>query len=118
MDASLLAISSATMAGSVSTGSNAWAGSGPPLVFLHGAMGLTWDPFLDALVLGEAGGRIARLDQDATHAEVSYFVIQRLGIALQCMLACSVNAQERRGQKSEHRAHENDAAAPCRPHVR
>ena len=24
-------------------------GSGPPLVFLHGAMGLTWDPFLDKL---------------------------------------------------------------------
>ncbi|MPY94209.1 MAG: alpha/beta fold hydrolase [Acidimicrobiia bacterium] len=25
------------------------AGDGPPLVFLHGAGGLTWDPFLDAL---------------------------------------------------------------------
>lgn len=25
------------------------AGEGPPLVFLHGAGGLTWDPFLDAL---------------------------------------------------------------------
>lgn len=25
------------------------AGSGPPVVFLHGAMGLTWDPFLDSL---------------------------------------------------------------------
>lgn len=25
------------------------AGDGPPLVFLHGAMGLTWDPFLDSL---------------------------------------------------------------------
>ena len=25
------------------------AGSGPPLVFLHGAFGLQWDPFLDAL---------------------------------------------------------------------
>lgn len=25
------------------------AGSGPPVVFLHGAYGLTWDPFLDAL---------------------------------------------------------------------
>jgi pimeloyl-ACP methyl ester carboxylesterase len=25
------------------------AGSGPPAVFLHGAMGLQWDPFLDAL---------------------------------------------------------------------
>src|SRR5262245_34169114 len=25
------------------------AGSGPPLVFLHGAYGLAWDPFLDAL---------------------------------------------------------------------
>ena len=25
------------------------AGDGPPLVFFHGAMGLTWDPFLDAL---------------------------------------------------------------------
>lgn len=25
------------------------AGDGPPLVFLHGAYGLTWDPFLDAL---------------------------------------------------------------------
>ena len=25
------------------------AGSGPPLVFLHGAGGLTWDPFLDRL---------------------------------------------------------------------
>lgn len=25
------------------------AGDGPPLVFLHGAMGLQWDPFLDAL---------------------------------------------------------------------
>ena len=25
------------------------AGEGPPLVFLHGAMGLTWDPFLDSL---------------------------------------------------------------------
>lgn len=25
------------------------AGTGPPLVFLHGAMGLQWDPFLDGL---------------------------------------------------------------------
>lgn len=25
------------------------AGDGPPLVYLHGAMGLVWDPFLDAL---------------------------------------------------------------------
>jgi pimeloyl-ACP methyl ester carboxylesterase len=25
------------------------AGAGPPLVFLHGGLGLTWDPFLDAL---------------------------------------------------------------------
>ncbi len=25
------------------------AGSGPPVVFLHGAYGLTWDPFLDGL---------------------------------------------------------------------
>jgi len=25
------------------------AGDGPPLVFLHGAYGLTWDPFLEAL---------------------------------------------------------------------
>ncbi len=25
------------------------AGSGPPVVFLHGAYGLTWDPFLDEL---------------------------------------------------------------------
>lgn len=25
------------------------AGSGPPVVFLHGAYGLSWDPFLDAL---------------------------------------------------------------------
>jgi pimeloyl-ACP methyl ester carboxylesterase len=25
------------------------AGQGPPVVFLHGAYGLTWDPFLDAL---------------------------------------------------------------------
>ena len=25
------------------------AGSGPAVVFLHGAYGLTWDPFLDAL---------------------------------------------------------------------
>ena len=25
------------------------AGDGPPLVFLHGAMGLTWDPFLASL---------------------------------------------------------------------
>jgi pimeloyl-ACP methyl ester carboxylesterase len=25
------------------------AGSGPPVVFLHGAFGLQWDPFLDAL---------------------------------------------------------------------
>ncbi|MDQ4117303.1 MAG: alpha/beta fold hydrolase [Actinomycetota bacterium] len=25
------------------------AGDGPPLLFLHGAMGLTWDPFLDSL---------------------------------------------------------------------
>src|SRR5579885_2892577 len=25
------------------------AGSGPPLVFFHGAFGLRWDPFLDAL---------------------------------------------------------------------
>ena len=25
------------------------AGSGPPVVFLHGAYGLQWDPFLDAL---------------------------------------------------------------------
>ena len=24
-------------------------GSGPPLIFLHGAMGLTWDPFLEQL---------------------------------------------------------------------
>ena len=25
------------------------AGNGPPLVFFHGAYGLTWDPFLDTL---------------------------------------------------------------------
>ena len=25
------------------------SGSGPPLVFFHGANGLTWDPFLEAL---------------------------------------------------------------------
>lgn len=28
------------------------AGNGPPLLFLHGAYGLTWDPFLDALAAG------------------------------------------------------------------
>ena len=26
-----------------------WGGSGEPLVFLHGAYGLTWDPFLEKL---------------------------------------------------------------------
>jgi pimeloyl-ACP methyl ester carboxylesterase len=25
------------------------AGNGPPVVFLHGAAGLAWDPFLDTL---------------------------------------------------------------------
>lgn len=28
------------------------AGSGPPVVYFHGATGLTWDPFLDALAEG------------------------------------------------------------------
>src|SRR5712692_6270383 len=30
------------------------AGSGPPLVFLHGAYGLQWDPFLDGLARSHA----------------------------------------------------------------
>jgi pimeloyl-ACP methyl ester carboxylesterase len=30
------------------------AGAGPPVVFLHGAYGLAWDPFLDALAQGHA----------------------------------------------------------------
>lgn len=37
-----------TVRGEVSTRVHV-AGNGPPLVFLHGAMGLAWDPFLDSL---------------------------------------------------------------------
>jgi pimeloyl-ACP methyl ester carboxylesterase len=48
------------------------AGSGPPLVFLHGAYGLAWDPFLDALaqahtVYAPEHPGTTRGDPDAIH---------------------------------------------------
>ncbi len=48
------------------------AGAGPPLVFLHGAYGLAWDPFLDALaqthtVYAPEHPGTTRGDPDAIH---------------------------------------------------
>lgn len=47
------------------------AGSGDPLLFLHGAGGLTWDPFLDALAASHTVHAVehpgAREAEDLTH---------------------------------------------------
>src|SRR5204863_8712923 len=64
-----------------------------------------------ALLVDEIRRREARLDQDASNAEVTHFLIEGLGVAFDGVLGCAIDTHEGRGKKSEHRAEENDAAA-------
>ena len=66
----------------------------------------------------ERGSRVGGLDEQHPDPVLPYFVVQRLGISLEGVLARCVQGPEGRWDQAEDGAHVDDPAAAALPHVR